>query len=70
MLKFLQSVLINLSETYELSLRALANYRASNDINVFVVTVNVTCANKCNYNKIRQILFHVNFLVRVTQEKG
>ena len=32
---------INLSETYELSVRALANYRASNDVNVFVVTVNV-----------------------------
>ena len=63
MLKFLQSVLINLSETYEWSLRALANYRASNDVNVFVVTVNVTCANKCNDHKIRQILCHVNFLV-------
>ena len=70
MLKFLQSVLINLSETYELSLRALANYRASNDINVFVVNVNVTSANKCNDHKIRQILSYVNFLVRVTQEKG
>ena len=34
-------MLINLSETYELSVRALANYRASNDVNVFVVTVNV-----------------------------
>ena len=41
MLKFLQTVWINLSETYELSVRALANYRASNDVNVFVVTVNV-----------------------------
>lgn len=33
--------MIDLSDTYELSVRALANYRASNDVNVFVVTVNV-----------------------------